>query len=180
MPAYTPAPSPLAANDELGRYVTEELYKIAASFAGLDGLASTVYGGLRIDSENTNLVGASPVVITNWDESRPDSGPKGITASAAAGTLEALGSGVYVGALLLTARIQSGRSYVVETYANGVATGNRGGVQASNQSAALQISLSGINDFGPGAEIDVRVTADTASSQFDIVDGSFTLYRISE
>lgn len=175
---YVPEPVPDTGNPELQRYLAEELARI--KLLGDQGWVSQAYGALAITSTNVNSVGTTPVKVTGYDQTRPDSGEINVEGDIVNGDLTVLEAGTYVVSAVLTADIDSGTAYSLFLYADGSPTGISGTLDSSNQTGVLQLVITALEDVVAGTVLSLFLTADLAASQYDIELLEFSIFRISE
>lgn len=175
---YIPESVPDTGNPELERYLAEELARI--KLLGDQGWVSQAYGALAITSTNVNSVGTTPVKITGYDQSRPDSGVINVETDESAGEITALEAGTFFMSAVLTADIDSGTEYQLLLYADGSPTGIGGTLDSSNQTGVLQLVVSALEDLEAGTVLSLFMVADLAASQYDIELLEFSLFRVSE
>ena len=141
------------------------------------------FGGLSYDGVAVPLtIGTTPVKLTGFDTVEPATGPIEIGVDLGNSEIDITTVGVFQFYAQVTSIITSSRSYVIEVFKNGVKTNIEAGLDASNQTDGVFLSLSAMRSITVSdlpAVIDLRVVSSAAGSQFDILNAEFGVYRIS-
>ena len=164
-------------NQELERFLTDELSRISISIRG--ATVQAAYGSILVDSPQLGVAGVVAIKIDQWNNFTPPQ-PNRITIGAGEDSMVVLESGVYQAQATVTATIRSGRQYAMTMAINDVLSPVFATVDASNQTTNITLVLMGMQSLTRGDEISVYVAANIDDSQFDIQSAAFELFRISE
>ncbi len=166
---------------DLERFLTEELDRI--SIAMIAATVQAAYGALEVDpaAPDQPLVDSLPTIITGFNSFAP-AVPNRVTADATGDSLVPEEGGIYQILANLTVNISSGTAYSMTAFVNAQASGVFTTVDASNQTASIQLTLYGMIALNPGDVITLVVIAvgPGGPHTWQIDSAVFGLTRISE
>ena len=180
MPRYIPEPVPDFADDEqeLRRYLTQELFRISES---VNQKTDRSYGGIfqTINPVVISPLDINPVLFSAFDIVTPET-PDGVIGLPAAGTIAVLSGGAYMMQFTTTViNILPNAEYGFLLAINGVSTGLGGVISPSNQTETVTVAFNILSNAVKG---DVYTMLINSPSNNDaVVEGSeFSANRVSE
>ena len=167
---------------DLERYLDEELPRIA--IAMVTATVQAAYGALEVDpaAPNQLLADGVPEAVEGFNSFAP-AVPNRVTADFTTGESLVPGEGgIYQVLANLTVNISSGTAYTLTSFVNGQASGIFTTVDASNQTASIQLTLYGMIALNPGDTVTLVVVATGPGGphDFQIDSAVYGLTRISE
>ncbi len=166
---------------DLERFLTEELDRI--QIAMITATVQAAYGALEVDPAAANqlLADGVPSIVTGFNSFAP-AVPNRVTADATGDSLVPEEGGIYQVLANITVNISSGTAYTMTAFVNGNPSGVFTTVDASNQTASIQLTLYGMIALNPGDTITLVVVATGPGGphDFQIDSAVYGLTRISE
>lgn len=167
---------------DLERYLEEELNTIKTAM--LTAVVQAAYGALEVDppAADQPLIDGVPAFITGFNSFAP-AVPNRVTADATIGdSLVPEEGGIYQILANLTVNISSGTAYTLTATVNGSPSGIFTTVDASNQTASIQLTLYGMIALNPGDIVTLVAVATGPGGPhtFQIDSAVYGLTRISE
>ncbi len=166
---------------DLERFLQEELDRIGTAM-----IAATVqaaYGALEVDpaAADQPLIDSVPTIVTGFNSFAP-AVPNRVTADATGDSLVPEEGGIYQILANLTVNISSGTAYTMTAFINAQASGIFTTVDASNQTASIQLTLYGMIALNPGDVVTLVVVAvgPGGPHTWQIDSAVYGLTRISE
>lgn len=158
----------------------QELQRISAEMQ-LSAGAATLYrtGGAAALIQ----VGTVPVQITDFDDLNPKRYYQNVEPDLGGQAIYIQNEGIWMGAFTITAEVESQRRYECRLFMDDLATDLAHFVDPSNQTTIATLTAIGSVrlDLNEGArKLDLRVTADTAGSDWRFLGGYFTLWWAGE
>ena len=163
---------------ELERFLADELRRISISIRGSS--VQSAYGGLLVDTPQTDTASILPHKITDWNNFTPEAPNRITTIAPDFDDLTVLEDGVYMAMCTISVAIRSGVRYSCTLAVNDVPSSIVSAVDASNQTDVITLAFSGMLDITPGDVLSVAVAANSDNEQFDIQSAIFMMFRISE
>ncbi len=166
---------------DLERFLQEELDRIETAI--ITSTVQAAYGALEVDpaAPDQPLVDSVPTVITGFNSFAP-AVPNRVTADAIGDSLVPEEGGIYQVLANLTVNISSGTAYTMTAFINAQASGIFTTVDASNQTASIQLTLYGMIALNPGDTVTLVVIAvgPGGPHTWQIDSAVYGLTRISE
>ncbi len=167
---------------DLERFLEEELGRISTAMRF--AVVQAAYGALEVDPAALDqpLVDGVPTVVEGFNSFAP-SVPNRVTADFSVGeSLVPEEGGIYQVLANLTVNISSGTAYTLTAFVNGTPSGVFTTVDASNQTASIQLTLYGMIALNPGDTVTLVVLASGPGGPhtFQIDSAVYGLTRISE
>ncbi len=166
---------------DLERFLGEELDRVETAM--LTAVVQAAYGALEVDpaAPDQPLINLTPTVVTGFNSFAP-SVPNRVTADAAGDSLVPEEGGIYQVLANLTVNISSGTAYTLTAFINATASGIFTTVDASNQTASIQLTLYGMVALNPGDVVTLVViaTGPGGPHTWQIDSAVYGLTRISE
>ena len=167
---------------DLERFLEEELSVIKTAM--LTAVVQAAYGALEVDPAAANqlLADGVPEAVEGFNSFAP-AVPNRVTADFTVGeSLVPAEGGIYQVLANLTVNISSGTAYSLTAFVNGTASGIFTTVDASNQTASIQLTLYGMIALNPGDIVTLVVVATGPGGphDFQIDSAVYGLTRISE
>ena len=166
---------------DLERFLQEELDRIETAI--ITSTVQAAYGALEVDpaAPDQPLLDSTPTVVTGFNSFAP-AVPNRVTADATGDSLVPEEGGIYQILANLTVNISSGTAYTMTAFVNGTPSGIFTTVDASNQTASIQLTLYGMIALNPGDTITLVVIAvgPGGPHTWQIDSAVYGLTRISE
>ena len=166
---------------DLERFLQEELDRIQTAM--ITATVQAAYGALEVDpaAPDQPLVDSVPTVVTGFNSFAP-AVPNRVTADATGDSLVPEEGGIYQVLANLTVNISSGTAYTMTAFVNGTPSGIFTTVDASNQTASIQLTLYGMIALNPGDVVTLVVIAigPGGPHTWQIDSAVYGLTRISE
>lgn len=176
---YVPGPAdPNLDVEGLRTYTVEELQRVAEFLRQNRQLPAFTSGYRTTDTVGLLVNNVTPTILP-LVETLGTSGEQGMFWDLANHkmVMNKVRGVVYVH-LSFVAEVDISTAYTVEAYRNGSATGIKSVADISNQETWAPFTLSGCALLQEGDEIDFRGSSDKASSTFEIIDATFSAFRI--
>ena len=167
---------------DLERFLEEELGRIQTAM--VTSVVQAAYGALEVDpaAADQPLIDGVPTAVNGFNSFAP-AVPNRVTADFTVGeSLVPEEGGIYQVLANLTVNISSGTAYTLTSFVNGTPSGIFTTVDASNQTASIQLTLYGMIALNPGDTVTLVVVATGPGGPhtFQIDSAVYGLTRISE
>lgn len=178
---YVPSNVPLDYSDA---YIAAELQRIAQAVNVLEGI-----GQIGFDPANgpfpNQVVTGSPLLLINFDTRGPSElisdGPVNTDPRIhPANEIEVLIEGVYLISYVFSFTHDLGTDLDFEVFKNGLVTGIRSGIDASQQTTRSTTNASGLIVVGENDLYDIRVSSITAPENLQIGSGALSLFKLRD
>ena len=163
---------------ELERFLADEFQRVEIAIRGASVAAA--YAGLTVENAQVGVANILPRAITEFDSFVPEAPNRITTAAPGFDILTPEEDGVYMALAQFTIQVDQLTVYRITMAKDGVLSNIFGAWRTSNQVTDLTMTFSGMIEISPGEAINVVVNSDRDGATFNIQNGIFMLFRISE
>lgn len=162
---------------DLERFLNEELERLALAIQQTSVQAA--YGSILVtDTATLQTLDTSADKIIGWDANAPEA-PNRTLPDALSDNITVLESGVFYMSLSM-ALACTADTFVFTVFRNGVAAPIYTIIDPSNQTAAINVVLSGIMSANAGDVFDIRGAVLAGTGDITMLSGAFSIFRVSE